>query len=136
MVQVASVKALDHHVTRVSEVLKHADSLLINAMGVVVLSESTVIHVRQLARDLAIVEKVVYVNLIDVPSLEHAISLLAAGDRLLTLTSLIKEGIQIALLSLETQAHAEVMIIILLGTFNTIGVQSSFHPCMVEDLRD
>lgn len=59
MIQVSSVEALDHHLPGVSEVLQYADGLFIDAVGVVVLSQRTVVHVGELAGHLAVIEEVV-----------------------------------------------------------------------------
>ena len=59
MIQVSSVETLDHHLPGVSEVLQDADGLFIDAVGVVVLCQRTVVHVGKLAGHLAVIEEVV-----------------------------------------------------------------------------
>ena len=56
MIQVSSVEALDHHLPGVSEVLQDADGFFIDAVGVVVLRQRTVVHVGKLAGHLAVIE--------------------------------------------------------------------------------
>ena len=59
MIQVSSVEALDHHLPGVSKVLQDADGLLIDAVGIVVLSQRTVVHVGKLAGHLTVIKEVV-----------------------------------------------------------------------------
>ena len=59
MIQVSSVETLDHHLPGVSEVLQDADGLFIDAVGVVVLRQRTVVHVGKLAGHLAVIKEVV-----------------------------------------------------------------------------
>jgi len=59
MIQVSSVETLDNHLPGVSEVLQYADGLFIDAVGVVVLRQRTVVHVGKLAGHLAVIEEVV-----------------------------------------------------------------------------
>jgi hypothetical protein len=47
MVALPLVKALDDHLTRVSKVLKNLDGLFIDMVGVVVLSQSTIVVIAQ-----------------------------------------------------------------------------------------
>ena len=69
MIQISSVQALNDHLAGIPKVLEDPDSLLIDSMGVVVLSECAVVHVGQLAGDLPIVKQIVDIHLVDVASL-------------------------------------------------------------------
>ena len=56
MVEITSVEALNNHLPWVSEVLQDADRFLINSMSIIILSKSTVVHVGELAGNLAVIE--------------------------------------------------------------------------------
>ena len=60
MIQVSSVETLDNHLPGVSKVLQDTDGLFINAVGIIVLSQRTVVHVGKLAGHLAVIEEVIY----------------------------------------------------------------------------
>jgi hypothetical protein len=59
MIQVSPVETLDHHLPGVTEVLKDADGLFIDAVGIVVLGQSAIVHVGKLAGHLSVIEEVI-----------------------------------------------------------------------------
>jgi hypothetical protein len=59
MVEITSVEALNNHLPWVSEVLQDADRFLINSMSIIILSKSTVVHVGELAGNLAVIEQII-----------------------------------------------------------------------------
>jgi hypothetical protein len=62
MIQVSSVETLDHHLAGISKVLQDADGLLIDAVGIVVLCQRTVVHVGKLTCHLTVIEEIVDEN--------------------------------------------------------------------------
>lgn len=110
-------------------------------MSVVILCQATIVHVRELRCHEAIIEQVVNVYLIDVPARIKRALIYSHCSRGVShrscprcRISLTQQRIQIAFLPLETYACAEIMIVILLGAFDALGVQGSLHPGVVEYL--
>jgi hypothetical protein len=137
VIKIPAIEALDNHLSRVSEILQALDSLLIYPVRVVVLRERTVVHIRQLACHLPIIEEVVDVHLIDVPALVQWALVRGGPLGLGGITMLlIQERVEVALLALEAQAHSEVVVVVLLGAFDAIRVERTFHPGVVEHLWD
>lgn len=69
MVELSLVEALNYERSRITEILKHFDGFLINAMSIVVLGHSAIIGVGQTATDVSVVIQVINIDCVDVTSL-------------------------------------------------------------------
>ncbi len=69
MIKFSTVKTLDDHLAGVTKIFQDLNSFLIYAMSIVVLSHCAIVGIGEFASDITIIEKVIYVDHIDVATL-------------------------------------------------------------------
>ena len=115
MVEDFFVQALYNQLPTVAEILQHSQGFLINSMCVIVLSYCTIVVVGELSLSLALAEKVIDIYHIDVSILADLILFVH-----------IHQGVEVALISLETNSQSKIMISFILSPFQSIAHISSF----------
>jgi hypothetical protein len=130
MIKVSFVQGLNYHGPGIAKIFKNSYRFLIYSMGVVVLSDCTVVGIGEFARNIAVVEEVINVDHVNVASLIEGTLVVSS----LILLSLLEEWVEVALLPLERQPCPEIMVILVLGPFNPLRIQSSFHEGMTQYL--
>jgi hypothetical protein len=66
MIQITAIEAFDDHLSWIAKVFEYPYRFFIYSVGIIILSEGTVVHVGELASNLSIIEEVINVHFINV----------------------------------------------------------------------